>query len=760
MGTKSYLAGLLLSTILACPGQAFADGATVAPAQAAAPPPAPPPATVAAPSDDGAQDIVVTTTRQGATLLQRTPIAVSVVSQQGLDRSFASNIKDLVQFTPSLNVAQVTASAAIYIRGIGTNAVFNGSDPDVAFYVDNVYLARAFTQFSEFLDVDRVEVLRGPQGTLYGRNAVGGVVNLISRLPTDTFEGRAQLVVGTYGHVQAQGYVSGAIVSGVLDASLSGSYTRHDGYTKNIVPGAADLGDADRGAFRGQLRFRGIAGVDAITRFDYSKLAENIQAYDVLLRPLPFPTPLANSLVGQYHRIAQNNPQTNRQEVYGISEEINIDLGGSTKLKSLTAYRHSQYRVTTDTDASELTINNAQQRDLSKQFSQEFNLLGKVSIVDYVLGLYYFREHESSLNEGNLLPSVVTPIANATLNQALPATVATSKAVFAQGTVHLAEPLSLILGLRYTEDEKKLDVTANRFSYATQTTLGPQRPGFPFVASVDPKFHATTPKIGLNWQITPDHFAYASYSRGFKSGGNNFGAVSLLGITYQPEKLTSYEAGIKTQWLDRRLKMNLTGFYYDYKDLQVQSLIGPGITLTANAAAATVKGIEFESTARLGHLDLTGNVSYIDARYKQFASATVPGGFRAFTAGDPRYNAAAGTYNAAGNRLNAAPEVSGSASAQYNVPLHTVNAYGRAELFYQSRVYYDPSNVAISSQAPYALLNLSVGVDSSDGKWSAQVAVKNVTDKGYLITVAGNGAVPSGYAGSPRTAFVRLSRKF
>lgn len=749
MRSTTIISGLLATTMLMLPGHVLAQDAAKAPEAVQEVTPA-----------AGEDEIIVTATRQGATLLQRTPIAVSVISQEGLDRSFVSNIKDMVQITPSLNVAQVTASAAIYIRGIGTNAVFNGSDPDVAFYVDGVYLARAFTQFSEFLDVDRVEVLRGPQGTLYGRNAVGGVVNLVSRMPSEKFEGRAQLVVGNYGTVQGQGYVSGAIVPGVLQMSLSGSYGRRNGYVENIVSGAKDLGNADRGALRGQLRFVGVPGLEAITRFDYSRLAEDIQAYDVLLRPLPYPTPLANSLVGQYHRVAQNDPQTNRQRVYGVSQELNIDLGSSITLKSLTAYRNSAYRVRTDTDASELTINNAQQRDRSEQFSQEFNLLGKTDFVDYVIGLYYFREVQNSLNQGNVIPSVATPLANATLAQTFSRTVAISKAAFAQGTFHLTPTLSAIVGVRYTQDEKRLNVLTNRFTYSGPTTLGPQRPGLPFSANVGPTFDAFTPKVGLNWEITPEHFAYASFSRGFKSGGNNFGAVSLVGITYQPETISSYEAGIKTQWLDKRLRVNLTGFYYDYKDLQVQSLIGPGITLTANAAAAKVKGIEFESTGRFGNLELSANFTYLDAKYGNFAQATVPGAFRPFVAGDPRYNAAAGTYNAKGNRLNAAPEFAASGSAQYNVPLGSVTAYGRGEVSYQSRVFYDPSNVAISSQKPYAVVNLSIGVDTDDGLWSAQLAVKNVTDKDYLITVAGNGAVPSGYAAPPRTVLLRLSRKF
>jgi iron complex outermembrane receptor protein len=709
----------------------------------------------------GLQEITVTATKQGETTLERTPLAVSAFTGEQLDKSFVVNVKDLVQYTPNLNFAQVTASAAIYIRGIGTNAVFNGSDPDVAVNVDGVYMARAFSQLADFVDVDRIEILRGPQGTLYGRNAVGGVINVISRLPGDDFASEAQVTVGSFATVQGQGFVSGPIIPGVLSASISANYLRHDGYTYNLYPGSDNLGDANRGAVRGQLRWRPTDGVEAVTRFDFSALGENIQAYDVKLAALPFNAPLGNSVVGQYHTVAQNNPQTNHERLSGISEDIRWHLSDAIELKSLSAYRHSNYTVVTDTDASELTVNNSLMHDDSNQFSQEFNLSGHVDRLDYVAGLYYFREREESINEGITVPSIFTPPARALLVQALPFTVATSKAAFFQVTGHITHDLSAVFGARYTEDTKALDLTSNRFTYGNAPLLGPQAPGFPFIADLDPKFHASTPKAGLNWQLNDDDLLYFSYSKGFKSGGNNFAATSLVGITYKPETVSSYEAGIKTQWWDRRLRLNLTGFYYNYDDLQVQSLIGPGNAQIANAASAIIKGLEFESMAQLtSKWLLTANVSFLDAKYDSFAGATVPGGIRPYLVGDPRYNAVAGTYNASGNELNAAPRYTSSLAAQYTQPISIGSLFGRAEYYWQDRIFYDPSNALVVSQGSYGLVNLAAGFNPTGSVWSTELAVKNLANKNYFTTLAANGYVPSGYSGPPRTILLRVTGKF
>jgi iron complex outermembrane receptor protein len=733
------------NAILLC-GVSLGLSPTAAWAQASTDQPAPPgPAAV---RDDAIPDIVITATRTGETAAQRTPIAISVLSGDRLGLSGATDVRSLVAITPNLNVSQTTASAQIYIRGIGSNNVFNGSDPSVTVQSDGIYIARAFGQFADFIDVDRIEVLRGPQGTLYGRNAVGGTINIISRRPTDEFSARAQVTVGTFDLFQVQGYVNVPLVPGLLAASLSGNYLRHDHYIDNVVPNQPGTNNADRGGLRFQARLTPSSSVEMITRIDWSKLSEDIETGDHLFTPFPA-APLATSLIGDFTRVALNSPHTNNQEIWGISEEINLTLSNVFRLKSLTAFRHSEYDLTVDTDGTELTRNIGRQIDLSRQFTQEFNLTANTAAFDGVAGVYYFREHETSLVQSDVPPpgpnfrNAVTPVAHAR-----------SVAAFAQGIFHVTEALNLTVGIRYTRDRKQVDQTYNRTSLANGASL----PGFPFIASATRQFDAFTPRFGVDYTVVPGLMLYASATRGFKSGGTNYAALTPAALSFEPETIWAYEGGIKSDWFGRRLRVNVTGFIYDYSNLQVQQLIGPGDTRITNAANARVTGLEIETIARpFDSLLLTANYTFLDAHYVDFTNAAVSASVVPFLTRPRNPN---GSYDASGNQLNAAPRNTFSATAQFSQPLAGGSAYLRGEYYWQSRAYYDPTNVAIMSQAAYDLVNLALGWNSRDSTWNIQLLARNVTQTRYVTTVTAIGVVPGGIAAPPRTLQLQIGRRF
>jgi iron complex outermembrane receptor protein len=702
---------------------------------------------------DGIAEVLVTATKLGATELQKTASAITVFSAGQLDASRINNVKDLVSFTPNLNVGQATASAQIYIRGIGSNNVFNGSDPDVTVQSDGIYIARAFGQFADFVDIERIEVLRGPQGTLYGRNAVGGTINIISRKPSDTFEAKTQLTGGSDALGQAQAYVSGPLAPGLLQASLAANYIRHDGYVDNIVSGAGDVGNAERGGVRGQLRFVPTEKVEAITRFDWNKADERMDAYSHLLAPTAF-APLANSAIGDYGKAALDTPQDMKTEIWGVAQDINVKFSDVLNLQSITAYRRSDYMVNVDTDGTEFPVIYGYQTDLSKQLSQEFNLGIHLSRLDAVAGAYYFEEHETSTIRNTSPPGIATPFRNASVTTALPDSRVRSVALYTQGTCHLTDALGLTLGARYTEDRRQIDQNIRRIPY------DPTRPSIVFVAGPPAKtYESWTPKAALEWQVNPDVFLYGSATKGYKSGGTNFAATNLLALTFNPEQLWSYEAGIKSDWLDRRLRVNLTGFYYDYSDLQVQSLIAPGVVSIGNAASATVRGLELETVAKpVTRVTLTLNYALLDSKYDRFSNSAVPSQLRSYVNSSPRYTPATNTFDATGNRLTAAPASSVSASAQYERPFANGSAFIRSEYYWQDRAYYDPSNAQIMSQKPYDLINLSIGYENTQNGWSARVIAKNIADTRYLITIAANGIVPAGLAGDPRTIALQLTK--
>ena len=708
------------------------------------------------------EEIVVTATKQGATRAQATAIAISVFSQRQFDESGISDVRDLAEYTPNLVVSQGAQGAQLYIRGIGSNNVFNGSDPDVTTQVDGVYIARPFAQLQDFLDVNRVEVLRGPQGTLYGRNAVGGVINVISRQPTDIFSAKEQITIGTYGNIQNQNYVSGPIISGKLTGSISTSYLRHDAYFKNVGPGGSGTGDANHGGVRAQLRWTPTDQIDAITRADYFRAAESPEQVDHLLTPFS-QAPLASSTIGDFSHVALNDPGYIDQTIWGVSEELNYRVSEDLSLKSITAYRSGKFAQFNDADATEVQIQTGYHYDRDKQFSQEFNLVGHFGALDFFGGLYYFHEHETSVIGAFTPPSVFTPPARTSAVIGLPDSTASSKAVFGEIDYHLTRSLKLSVGARYTSDHKELNQNLSRYTYPSPPALGTFLPGSPFIASQGKTFPAFTPKVGLEWQVDRDALLYGTITKGFKSGGNNYSAASLVGFSYLPEKIISYEAGAKTEWLDHRLRINITGFIYDYSDLQVVQVIIPGLNSIGNAAKARVHGAEFESVGKITrNLTLMANLALLSAKYTSYPQDPLSPGLIAAVGNSPKYNPVTKTYDASGNYLNASPKTSFTIAVEYNHPLGSGNLSARVDYYWQDKIFFDPTNVLAQGQAAYGLVNLNLGYTSAGGNWDVRLIARNLANKQYSTSALASSITlaSEGLAGPPRTVLLRVTRNW
>jgi iron complex outermembrane recepter protein len=705
--------------------------------------------------DTGLSEVVVTATKVGATSLQKTPLAIAAFTADQLNESLALNVKDIALYTPNLQVSQVATNAVIAIRGIGSNNVYAGSDPDVTMQIDGVYIARPSGQFADFLDLDRVEVLRGPQGTLYGRNAVGGTINLISRQPTDSFDSQQVFTFGNYGLAQGQAYVSGPLIPGTLQGSLSMDYIYHDDYELNVAPDAQrGIDNANHGGVRGQLRYEPADNIDMTTRADWSYLHESTESYDHLVVPYPTDT-LGATIIGNYNRVALNTPQTNYQHAGGISEDVNVRFGDHYSLRSISAYRTDSYSYFLDTDDTPLNVNFGPIQETERQVTQELDFNANYSHLTAVAGLFYFYEDDQQVSE------VIVPAASAA-KATEPEVWTHSGAAFAQATYEFLPDLKLTVGGRYTRETKSVE--ANYEGLKLSPSLAPigNLPGFPINFSTAPTFDAFTPKFGLDWQATPDALLYASATRGYKSGGVNFAATSLSTASFQPEYIWSYEVGAKTEWLDRRLRANLTAFYYDYKNLQVQSSLAAGVSVIGNAATATDKGLEAELVAQVTPaFQVNAEVSYLDARYSSFPDASVPSALKQFVVGDPNYDSTRSTYDASGNYLNYAPRYSGSVRGQYDWRLSSTAAlFARGDVYYQSRTYYDPSNSLLLSQAGYPLVNASLGYRSDVNGWTFELWGKNLADRQYLIAMAASSLEPAGVAGAPRTFGIRIGKRW
>lgn len=743
---------MAIGTLAAALG--LAGGAAVpAWAQSAAPPPE-----AVGTDEAGIEDIIVTATRMGETALQSTPIAVSVLSGDQLADRGVRDVQDLRAYVPSLQVSDLSGYTQLYVRGIGSNIVFVGSDPSTTIHLDGIYLARPLSYMSDFLDVDRVEVLRGPQGTLYGRNSVGGTINVISRRPSAELEGRVQAAYGTFDRYALQGYVAGPVV-GEVRASLAADVSGHDAFRENLSSGN-DVEDLKSRGVRGQVLVPVGSTGEWILRADWSRQSGAFGAYPKLLRPLG--VPLDDSILGDFDKVSINGDNRTVLKNYGFASDLTLPLTDAVKLRSLTGYRVFRGTIVADADSSSLDLLRNQIDPIRQhQFSQELSLLGDSDRLSWVLGAYYFNERNREPLTLAIFPFGVSHIQRPLLR-------ARSFALFGQGEYHLSDTLSLIAGLRWTTERKRYALTDY---FAASVDPDPDVaaagfvlsgvPGLPEPFSIDTRRtdDALTPKFGINYMPNDDVLLYASATRGFKSGGYDYGANNAVDAAagYGPEKLWSYEVGLKSDWLDRRLRLNVTGFYYDYTDLQVQSYVQIGPSLgarTQNAATARVKGIETEIVARpVEALQLSANVAWLDAEYRRYPNAFVT---------------TFGPFDASGQRLNNAPRWSATLGANYTIDLAD---RGRldvgADVHAQTTVYFTAANEGVGGvddyperQRDYAIVNGRVGWTSEDSRYQVQLIGTNLLDRDYVLGTANYTAAIAGRQGRPREILGQVSVRF
>lgn len=691
-------------------------------------------ATAQSPNDDegDGSDILVTANRTGATRLSDTALAVTAFSQDTLDKTGIKDVRDLTALTPNLQVTQNASFSQVYIRGIGSNNVFGGSDPSSTIHLDGVYLARPASYLSNFLDVERIEVLRGPQGTLYGRNSVGGTINVVSRRPGSQLEARLQATGGNYGLARLEGYISGPVAGDTVGASLSLLASRRDGYLRNVVPGVGDADNEGTMGARAQIRLTPSAPLEIVLRGDILDSDDALAGYVKLLQTTT--DPLANSVLGDFRRVALNVQPGSKRRQWGGAGEVTYALGGGIDLKSLTAYRANRLTQVGDTDGTALNIRRTDQFEDQHQFSQEVNLTGKTGGLTFILGGYYFDEHI-------VVDSSVTTFASNLRANFSPVIDTSAWAGFAQGTYALTDWASLTAGIRYTRETKDFAQRATNFSTVTGLPLAT----YPRTYSVSATYDAWTPKFGVELRPTEGVLLYASATKGFKSGGYNFSSANPA-QGFAPETLWAYEGGAKLTLFDRLLRLDATYFHYDYTDLQVQSFLTPGVIDITNAADAKVDGVEVEAVLRPARmLQLGTNVAYLDARYANYTSALLPGNI---------------AFDASGNRLNLSPKWSYGLWAQADVPVGDGSLFARGEYSHRTRQFFTAANRGLDQQAPYSLVNASIGYSFPGDHFEVIAFGRNLGDTDYVTSTASFASGIVGRVGEPRTYGLRLVAKY
>ena len=715
-------------------------------------------------SAQGIGDIVVTAQRRSESL-QKVPLAITAVTSAELARSGIRDLSGIAAVVPNLNLGQQLGVAKISLRGIGLENISAGAEGSIAFHVDGVFQSRSITALSSFYDVEQVEVLRGPQGTLYGRNATGGSINITTREPTDAFTGYADATVGNYGRYTTDGAVSGAIVPGVLLARLAFQTDNHDGYGKNVVT-RRDIDDLNTRSVRGKLLFKPTDRLSFELTGDYHRQQDRSGGYHYLgsggfsAPGVPI-TPTGFLFGGQVasnpRDISNESDPSNHVRFWGVSGKLAYDLGGGTEFRSLTAYRRTNYTTRSDLDSTSALLAPLTQSEHDKQFSEELQLTGKTDRLSWIVGLFYFHENDAGL--------ISVPFSTQLFGFPPPYTVVQgyygggyiktdALAGYGQASYEIVDKLRLTLGARYSS-EKKTDHDV--FAFDLADPVGPGEPQGAVRLDRSKRFKSFTPRVALDYQVDPNVLLYASWSRGFKSGTYNLAALQA---PVSPEKVSAFEAGLKSTILDRRLRFNLAGFYYKYKDLQVGKVVGQSLLLE-NAADATIYGFEAELQAKLSsRFDVNANGSWLHARFDKYVSAdparpygdgqTTDGGVPAF--------------NLAGNTLSQSPNFTFFVGSEYHLPTEVGTFTLRGEVAWKDRSFFTPFNRKYVAQGANTKVNAFLNWVSASDRLSGSVFVKNLTNKTTIsntfVSSALVGFAVNGYLDEPRTYGATVGIKF
>jgi iron complex outermembrane receptor protein len=711
------------------------------------------------------EDIVVTATKR-ETNLQSTSLALSAIDGETLIEQQVTGIEGLAQMMPNVNFGQTTGNARISVRGVGFDNLSVGNEGRVAFHVDGIYLSRPAGALTTLYDIERVEVLRGPQGTLYGRNATGGAVNVIPNGPTRESEGYLNATLGNYNLRRFEGALSGPL-SDSVSARIAFQTADRDGYGRNITNGL-DIDDLSTRAVRGAVRFDLSPSADLTLSADYMEQDDHAYGF-VLMGPGSLPdaglglpgAPLKGVLQGG---AVATNPRDsasdigpfNNREFWGVGAELNLDLGG-VDFTSVSGYRSSSWRLTSDLDGTSARMTYYEQLENSEQLSQEFRLSGEWGGGDWMLGAYYFKEE---MFGGTLIPfdpSVLTPVAP------LPPLTSLRQGFFGLGYIdteatalfgHLRfqfnDAWALRLGGRYSEETKDID-EVNKIDPVTPwppyvPVFPPTPPGARQTTSAS--WSGFTPSLTLEYQPNEDLFLYATYSEGFKSGGFNLGNAQP---PFGEEEITAYEVGLRADWMNGRLRTNLTGFYYEYANLQVSKVNGPVVTIE-NAAEASLYGAEFEITALpTDNLRIDANIALLESEYENYTSV------------DPS-RALLGPIDLSGNQLYQAPGYTVNLAVSYEIPTSIGDFTLRGEGRWIDQVYFSPFNLDHVSQPAHEVFNAFLLYDAPSGNWNASLFARNIADdRSVSSALVGSGLVGFPLVGSydpPRTYGVQLGYRF
>jgi len=680
------------------------------------------------------EEVVVTAERR-AENLQDVPIALTSIAGDMVNEAIISGLADIALRTPSLKVNTFNVGEPqVFLRGIGNTSDSASADPAVGFFVDEVYVGRIGASDLELYDLDRIEVLRGPQGTLYGRNVAGGAINVYTKKPARDFEAKAGATVGNDDLTVFRAYVNGPIAD-FLAGKITFSKRDRDGYSKNVLTGQS-LDDADNLSLRGQLLFTPSENLEVLFGVDYSDddIAGQCRNLTRLIDPgQPFggalvPLELAGITTPDPRQCNHSLVQSEGKEVFGAFGRIDYRFDFAT-VTSITSYRSSdldwlQSLGGGDAPPGLLSVIDSA-REEADQFSQELRLSSEGNErLSWIVGLYYFREDvERSENfVTGILPFPFSLFSgDVTFDQDADSE---SYAVFGQLTWAVLDDVSLTAGGRYSYDEKEIAQSAfDNLMDGTPAGIplgNPLGTGVPYSIAAEDSWSEFTPRLTLDWKVTPDHMLYFTWSKGYKSGSFPSQATSaeVAATALEPETATNIEGGVKTQWFGRRLRVNASVFDINYEDLQVFQLIDLQL-VAANAEEASVRGIELELAAVLTrNLTVSGNLSILDTEYDDYVLR----------------NPNTGTIvDNSGNEMARAPENTWTLMIDYALPLEVGYTLDfNASASHIGQYFFEASNDRRSLQESVEIVDAYARLIAPGGRWDVTLWAKNLNDQRYV----------------------------
>lgn len=729
------------------------------------------------------EEIVVTAQRR-ETRLQDTPVSITALTTESLEQRGIANLSALTNFAPNLEIHQTNrpagggSSFAAYIRGVGTGDFQFPTDPGVGVYVDDIYLARSVGGLLSLEDIARVEVLRGPQGTLFGRNTIGGAINVVTTRPQleGDISGVLKARVGNYERADISASVNGPIIEGKLGGKFTAAWLNSDGWGSSRYSDVS-LNDEHRLILRGSLLYQVNDKVDVSLNLDYTDQNQHPPAGHMTSFAPAGPTIAKIARFNQYAapaenirlglapgtiydgRFVSNSPDVtsggqamyDNSQIGGGSIALNWHISDSLSFKSITGVRAISADIGVDGDQTPYSLQTSQTQMNQNQYSQEFQLSGTAlnDRLKFIVGAYLFNERGSSklYTESfhgiwENIPVALRTNADAGDTKTYFYLNAKSYALYGQATYNLTNSLDLTLGGRLNKDEKE---------YAF-SVLFTQRgvDQVPF-SRAKAEWESFSPKIGLEWRPVERVMAYVSYSEGFKSGGFGSSNNALLPTPqYEPEELAAYELGLKTDWFERRLTANFSVFQSEYEQIQltvqsVDPVTNANVRTTRNAGSSTIKGFEAEFVARpVQDLSLNLNIGYVDAKFDALTAAALSTGFKL------------------NDRLPQIPDWSVTAGAQYTFRPAIGDITLRGDTTYKGDQYLTAADPT-SYQDSYMLTNARISFEPASYP-DLEIALQgtNLGNQRYNIyqaTLAPTGAGVAN-AGPPRLVTLEARLRF